>query len=80
MEGRNPHQGWLKMNEIEYDHEFAVEEDGDEIFVPLSAGCLRWECQTWEPGADRPTHPKLVAEDGFWKCPTCHASYGPVDP
>ena len=55
----------------------AIEEDGDEIFVPLSEGCLKWECQTWEDGKDRPRHPQLVVdEDGFWECPKCHASYG----
>jgi len=67
------------MGKIEYDHEFAVEEDGDEIFIPISVGCLRFECQTWEPGKNRPTYPKLIQVNGFWECPKCHSSYGPVE-
>lgn len=69
----------MSIENYQYDHEKVVEEDGDEIFVPLSRGCLRWECQTWETGMSRPTHPQLVAKDGFWICPKCNGSYGPVN-
>ena len=58
----------------------AIEEDGDEIFVPLSVGCLKYECQWWETGAERPSHPKLIIEDDHWICPNCRASYGDFKP
>ncbi len=54
----------------------------DQGFSRLSDGCLRTECQTWEPGATRPTHPQLVAVTRhggtWWCCPKCHGSYGEV--
>lgn len=62
---------------------FAVENDcEDQGFSLLSEGCLRFECQTWEPGAKKPTHPQLVKvrKNGgiWWCCPKCEASYGAV--
>lgn len=50
----------------------------DQGYSLLSDGCLRWECQMWEPGKDRPTHPQLVKRGGFWVCPKCGGSYGEI--
>lgn len=42
----------------------ATEEDGDEVFVPIVdvRHCRR----------------KLRPMNGFWKCPVCEVSFGPV--
>jgi hypothetical protein len=58
----------------------AIEEDTDQGFSALSEGCLRWECQTWERGATKPTHPTLEVVNGFWCCPKCGGSYGAAEP
>ena len=48
----------------------------DQGFSRIEDGCLRWECQTWEPGATKPTHPELFKNDeGFWTCPKCGGNY-----
>jgi hypothetical protein len=39
-----------------------VEEDGDEVFVPIKSVVC---CAV-----------KLRATDGFWRCPKCKLSYG----
>lgn len=42
-----------------------VEEDGDEIFVPIKD--------------TRCCGLKLWPSKGFWRCPSCLRSFGPVD-
>jgi hypothetical protein len=46
----------------------------------IEDGCMNWKCQTWEPGAKTPTHPKLEKQERhgalFWVCPKCGGSYG----
>jgi len=59
----------------------AIEHDCEEQgFSQIEDGCLRTECQTWEPGATKPTHPKLVKRERhgrlWWTCPSCNGSYG----
>jgi hypothetical protein len=42
----------------------SVEEDGDEVFIPISdVRCCGL---------------RLKRDSGFWKCPMCRLSYGPV--
>lgn len=55
-----------------------VEDDCDQGYSLLSDGCLRFECQTWEPGAHKPTHPQLIQRNGWWVCPKCGGSYGAI--
>jgi hypothetical protein len=41
-----------------------VEEDGDEVFVPIADVLHCGE--------------SLRPDRGFWRCPKCHVSFGPV--
>lgn len=54
----------------------------DQGFSRIEDGCLRFECQTWEPDATKPTHPKLEKQERYglmlWICPKCGSSYGEV--
>jgi hypothetical protein len=64
----------------------------DQGFSPISAGCLRWKCQTWERrnGKDVVVHPQFIKQkspsnaslrDGgpwYWVCPKCNGYYGEV--
>lgn len=56
----------------------------DQGYSLISDGCLKFECQTWEPCAKKPTHPKLVkyARYGrlWWTCPKCNGNYGDAGP
>jgi len=56
----------------------AIEEDGDEIFVPMPQQCTRWECQYAFGNHGKNT--KLAPKGGFMCCPNCGASYGSVSP
>lgn len=49
-----------------------VEEDGDEIFTPMPAKCLKWYCQQLSA---------LVLPNystGNHECTNCHGSYGRI--
>lgn len=54
-----------------------VEEDGDEVFIPISAGCSR--CRVWRGGKAFNVPLERVKRNGgeFWECPSCNGSYGP---
>jgi hypothetical protein len=49
-------------NRMRMEIEQMVEEDGDEVFVPIKSVVC---CAV-----------KLRATDGFWRCPKCKLSYG----
>lgn len=55
----------------------SVEEDGDEVFTPMTH-CYRWECQEWDKSI--PVYPTLVPRKvwgtTFMCCPKCGGSYG----
>ncbi len=51
----------------------SVEEDGDEVFTPISYGCQQWTCVRDNGGVS----PKLeLLSNGYWHCPKCRGSYG----
>lgn len=54
-----------------------IEEDGDEVFCPVTRGCQQWKCVR-----DNGYIPvKLFAgPNGFWTCPKCKGCYGEVEP
>jgi hypothetical protein len=43
-----------------------VEEDGDEVFIPMPKHCTKWECDK----------AKLERQGKFVRCPKCRGSYG----
>lgn len=54
-----------------------IEEDGDEVFTPISAGCNA--CGGY--WLDGKRHNYAIKPDGLWlKCVNCHGSYGAVPP
>jgi hypothetical protein len=50
-----------------------IEEDGDEIFCPVTRGCQQWWCVR-----DNGYVPVKLEKgsNGFWTCPKCKGSYG----
>ena len=50
-----------------------VEEDGDEVFTPISMGCQQWKCVRDAGGK---IVPLVKLDNGFWTCPNCKGSYG----
>jgi len=61
-----------------------IENDCEDVgWSRIEDGCLRFVCQTWEPGATTPTHSKLEKQERnghlWWICPKCGYSYGSVE-
>jgi hypothetical protein len=47
----------------------------DQGYGLISDGCVR--CSIWRDGKRIPV--QLMKIDGFWKCPSCDGSYGPIE-
>ena len=49
-----------------------VEEDGDEIFLPIPKKCTMWKCNIETNYLKAP----VIVRDGFHVCSNCGVSYG----